>query len=97
MLDPDRNPAPEGVRTSLKRSSRLPAIAVALLVVVGAFLAWRFLSRRAEPPPPPPPAADAPSAEGEAAAAEGPAPAPSTTEGLLEAVSKDALLRKALA
>jgi hypothetical protein len=64
----------------------------------GGFLAWRYLTRGAEvPPPPPPPAASAAPADTEdAPAAEGPAPAPSTTKGLLEAVSSNALLRKAL-
>ncbi len=97
MVSSEPNGGPEGVRTSLKRSSRLPAVVVALLVVGGGgFLVWRYLSRGAAPQPPPP-AASAEQAEADANTVEGPAPAPSTTNGLLEAVSKNALLRKALA
>lgn len=98
MNDPIR--APEGVRPTLRRSSRLPALLVSLAVAGGGgFLAWRYLERGATVPPPPaptyPPAVA--SASDAAATAEGPAPAPTTTQGLLEAVSKDALLRNVLA
>ena len=98
-MDSPPNRAPEGVRPTLNRPSRLPAILVSLAVVAGGgLLVWRYLARDTTmPPPPPPPAAAAP-AEAEAApTAEGPAPAPATTQGLLEAVSKDGLLRKLLA
>ncbi len=97
-MSPEPNRAPEGVRPTLKRSSRLPAIVVSLAVVGGGgYLVWRYLSRDAQLPPPPPPPVAAAQADADANAAEGPAPAPSTTNGLLEAVSGNALLRKALA
>ncbi len=98
-VSPEPIRAPEGVRPTLKRSSRLPAIVVSLAVAGGGgFLAWRYLTRDAQVlPPPPPSAASAPADADAAATAEGPAPAPSTTTGLLEAVSTNALLRKALA
>ncbi|HEX9051561.1 MAG TPA: DUF3014 domain-containing protein [Anaeromyxobacter sp.] len=98
-MSPEPIRAPEGVRPTLKRSSRLPAILLSLAVVGGGgFLAWRYLARDAQqPPPPPPPAYPAAADGGAAAAAEGPAPDASTTKGLLEAVSKSELLRKALA
>jgi hypothetical protein len=92
--------APEGVRPTLKRSSRLPAFALSLAIIGGGgYLVWRYLlSHPAAPPPPAPAAAVAgPGDTEEAAAAEGPPPAPSTTNGLLEAVSRNALLRKVLA
>ncbi len=98
-VTPNPPRAPEGVRPTLKRSSRLPAIVVSLAVVGGGgFLVWKYLNRDAQqPPPPPPPAAAAQADADEAGAAEGPAPAPSTTNGLLEAASGNGLLRKALA
>lgn len=93
--------APEGVRPALSRSSRLPAVIVSLAVVLGGgALVWRYLDRSAPTPPPAPaspPAAEAQAPADAAAAAEGPAPAPATTQGLLEAVSRDGLLRKLLA
>jgi hypothetical protein len=91
--------APEGVRPTLKRSSRLPAFALSLAIVGGGgFLVWRYLLSHPAAPPAPPPAAAlaAPGDTEEAAAGEGPAPAPSTTNGLLEAVSTNPLLRKVL-
>ncbi len=99
MVNTEPNRPPEGVRTSLRRSSRLPAIVISLLVVGGGgFLVWRYLSRQAASPPPPPPPASAAQGDPDAAqTAEGPAPAPTTTNGLLEAVSRNGLLRKALA
>ncbi len=98
MVNPAPNPVPEGVRSSLRRSSRLPAIVVSLLVVLGGgFLVWRYLVRDRVAPPPPPPAPAAEQAAAPEVTAEGPAPAPGTTQALLEAVSKDGLLRKLLA
>ncbi len=92
--------APEGVRSSLRRPSQLPAIIVSLAVVSGGgFLVWRYLVRdRVTPPPPPAAAATADQvAASPEPTAEGPAPAPATTQALLESVSKDGLLRKLLA
>ncbi|HET8541224.1 MAG TPA: DUF3014 domain-containing protein [Anaeromyxobacter sp.] len=63
----------------------------------GGFLVWRYLDQDAATPPPPPPAAAAPVDADAAAAPEGPAPGPATAQGLLEAASRDGLLRKALA
>jgi hypothetical protein len=97
-VTPAPSRAPEGVRPTLRRSSRLPALLVALVAVAGgAALVWRHLERDAPAPLPPPAAGPAPADAEAAAAAEGPAPAPATTQGLLEAVSRDGLLRKLLA
>jgi hypothetical protein len=99
--------APEGVRPTLSRSSRLHAIVVSLLVVGGGgFLVWRNLNRDAPEgsgsaapaaAPPSAPAEGEPEPTAAAAAAAATAPAPATTQGLLEAVSGDGLLRKWLA
>ena len=97
-MDPAPNRAPEGVRPTLNRPSRLPALLVALAVVGGGgALVWRYVARDAAvPPPPAPPASTAPPEGDAAATAEGAAPPPSTTQGLLEAVSRDGLMRKLL-
>jgi hypothetical protein len=99
-VNPAPNRAPEGVRPTLARPSRLPALLVSLAVVGGGgLLVWRYLDRSSRLPPPPPLESAAPAeAPSDAdAAPEGPPPPPATTQGLLEAVSKDALLRKVLA
>jgi hypothetical protein len=84
-------------RTSLRRSSRLPWILLALAVVAGGLGLW--FGMRPSPPPPPPPVAEAPAPP---PAAPEPTPEAATAgeaklPDLLPGISPDALVRRGLA